>query len=106
MQQTEFDLLRTLEKSPHASQRELARKLNVSLGAVNYCMQALVEKGWVKVGNFKASPNKWKYVYLLTPKGVKERAKLTRAFLARKLEEYERLEGEIELLRRELDEKA
>jgi len=106
MQQTELDLLRTLEKSPHASQRELARELNVSLGAVNYCMQALIEKGWVKVGNFKASPNKWKYVYLLTPKGVKERAKLTRAFLARKLEEYAKLEDEIALLRRELDEKV
>jgi len=69
MQQTEFDLLRILEKSPHTSQRELARELNVSLGAVNYCMQALIEKGWVKVGDFKAPPNKWKVRYLLTTKG-------------------------------------
>ena len=99
----EFEIIRLIEASPHLSQREIARELTVSLGAVNYCMQALIDKGWMKIHHFSASRNKWKYVYVLTPKGIKERVKLTKSFLVRKLEEYQRLEQEIALLQRELD---
>ncbi|HQT82411.1 MAG TPA: MarR family EPS-associated transcriptional regulator [Ferrovaceae bacterium] len=99
----EFEIIRLIEASPHLSQREIARELTVSLGAVNYCMQALMDKGWMKIHHFSASPNKWKYVYVLTPKGIRERVKLTKSFLVRKLEEYQRLEQEIALLQRELD---
>lgn len=94
-----FQLLRALERNPQATQRELAQELGISLGRVNYCINALVVKGQMKVENFKASRNKWGYVYVLTPSGVAERAALASRFLARKLKEYEAIKAEIEALR-------
>ena len=93
--------MRALEVNPQVTQRELADQLGVSLGAVNYCLNALVEKGLVKIENFKASETKWRYIYVLTPQGVAERAALTGRFLARKLREFEQLRAEIEALRGE-----
>lgn len=98
-----YRLLRYLEENPDASQRQLARQLGVSLGKVNYCLKALVDKGLVKVGNFKNNPNKRVYAYLLTPKGLEEKAAMTIHFLKRKLEEHRLLEQEIQELRREAE---
>ena len=97
-----YKVLKLLAENPHMSQRDLARELGISLGKVNYCIQALIEKGMVKAGNFKNSQNKQAYAYLLTPKGIDDRAKVTARFLNRKLAEYEALQTEIENLRREV----
>ena len=94
-------ILRILEEDPQISQRELARQLDVSLGKANYCLRALMEKGLVKANNFKNSNNKAAYMYLLTRKGLSEKARATTRFLERKKTEYEALQREIELLRRE-----
>lgn len=96
-------VLRALEANPELSQRRLALELGVSLGGVNYVLKALVERGFVKAGNFRKSGNKVAYLYLLTPRGVAEKASLTTAFLGRKLEEYEVLMQEIEALQGEVD---
>jgi EPS-associated MarR family transcriptional regulator len=85
------------------SQRELAKELGMSLGKTNYCIRAVIEKGWVKARNFKNSSKKSAYLYQLTPSGIAAKGKITRRFLDRKLEEYERLEQEIEQLRAEVD---
>ena len=95
-------ILRILEESPEISQRALAHRLGVSLGRANYCLRALIEKGLVKANNFKNSRNKKAYVYLLTRKGIAEKARATTRFLERKVSEYEALHHEIELLRREV----
>lgn len=97
-----YKVLKLLAENPHLSQRELARELGISLGKVNYCVQALIEKGMVKASNFKNSQNKPAYAYLLTPKGMEDKAKVTARFLNRKLAEYEALQAEIELLRKEI----
>jgi len=93
-----FRVLRVLQDEPDLSQREIAVRLGVSLGAVNYCLRALTEKGQVKVRNFRSSDNKLRYAYILTPGGIAEKARLTGAFLARKVAEYEALRAEIEAL--------
>ena len=98
-----YTLLRTIEQNPGMSQRDLARTLGISLGKTNYCLKALVGKGWVKMDNFSRNPDKLKYAYLLTPRGMKAKAGLTARFLQRKLAEYEALEAEIERLRAEVD---
>ena len=90
-----LQVLKALQEKPDITQRELAAKLGVSLGQVNYCVKALVDKGHVKVSNFAASSNKLGYVYLLTPSGVTEKARLTAAFIERKLGEYKALHAEI-----------
>ena len=95
--------MRLIEKEPLLTQRELARRLGVSLGGINYCIRALIDKGWVKADNFRKNDNKLSYAYLLTPAGVKKKSTLTAQFLRRKLREYENLKIEIELLRTELD---
>ena len=97
-----YQLLREIDQVPAASQRSLAIRLGVSVGKVNYCLRALVDKGWVKVNNFRSSQNKLAYAYLLTPRGATAKAKLARAFLARKEIEYEVLHDEIKALRSEL----
>lgn len=97
-----YKILRLLEADPEMSQRDLARALGVSLGKANYCLQALVEKGLVKVNNFKNSKNKQAYMYLLTPRGASEKARVAVRFLKRKMAEYEALQREIEELRREV----
>lgn len=96
-----YRILKLLESNPHMSQRELATELGISLGKVNYCLRALIGKGWVKAGNFRRSTDKRAYLYLLTPKGLDEKAKVTARFLRRKLEEYEILKKEIEILKQE-----
>jgi EPS-associated MarR family transcriptional regulator len=95
-------ILRILEQSPEISQRDLARELGVSLGRANYCLQALVKRGLVKANNFKNSNNKKAYMYLLTSKGIAEKARATARFLDRKVAEYEALRREIENLQREV----
>jgi len=90
-----FTLLRILEKNPKFTQRDLSREMGVSLGKVNYCIKKLVEKGWIKANNFRNSKDKRSYKYLLTPKGIEEKSKLTISFLYRKIEEYEILKSEI-----------
>jgi EPS-associated MarR family transcriptional regulator len=94
-------VLRLVDASPRLTQREMARELGVSLGKANYCVQALLKTGLVKVQNFRKSREKRGYVYLLTPKGVLAKADLTKRFLARKREEYEALRLEIERLQQE-----
>ncbi len=98
----QFKVLRLLEANPHLSQRELSKSLGVSLGGVNYCLNALVSKGAVKVENFKNNKNKWSYAYLLTPQGLAQKSALTGAFLKIKLREYQELKEEIEALSKEI----
>lgn len=98
---TNYGLLKTLEDNPSLSQRDLAKRLGISLGKVNFCLNALVEKGCLKVNNFRNSDNKLAYAYLLTPRGVEEKARITLHFLNYKVQEYERLRVEIEELKRE-----
>ena len=102
MSDDQYKLMRLLESNPETSQRDAARELGISLGKVNYCLQALVKRGWVKATNFTNSRNKAAYMYLLTPKGVEQKAKLTVRFLRSKVLEYERLHAEIQEMRREL----
>lgn len=102
-EESHLKVLRLLESDPSQSQRELARALGVSLGKTNYCIRALLEKGLIKVQNFRSSDNKLSYAYLLTPAGVAAKAELTRDFLKRKVREYEHLKGEIERLKAEVD---
>jgi len=98
-----FRILRLLQENPSASQRDIAKALDLSLGGINYCLIALVEKGHIKMQNFQASNDKRKYVYLLTPKGIAEKTALTGRFLARKMREYEALKAEIEAVQEEMD---
>lgn len=95
-----FRVLRFLEEHPDHSQRDISRALGVSLGGVNYCLRALIEKGSIKIENFKTSRNKLGYLYVLTPEGIAERAALTSRFLRRKMAEYETLRAEIEAMQR------
>ena len=97
-----LDLLKLLHEQPQMSQRDLAQAMGVSLGKANYCLKALMEKGLVKLGNFRRNPDKREYAYLLTPAGVQEKTRITMAFLRRKVAEYEALEKEIEQLRGDL----
>lgn len=97
-----YKILKLLTENPDVSQRELAQELGVSLGKANYCLNALIDKGLVKARNFKRNPNKKGYAYILTPKGIEEKAMVTSRFLKRKISEYEELEREIELLREEV----
>ena len=91
-----FDLLRTIHKKPKSSQRELANELGFSLGKLNYCLKALQSKGFVKIKNFKKNPKKINYLYVLTPKGISEKTKLTLNFMKKKMREYDELKAEIE----------
>tara|TARA_B110000444_G_C18495849_1_gene435681 strand:+ start:149 stop:469 length:321 start_codon:yes stop_codon:yes gene_type:complete len=93
--QDHFEVLRRIEKKPESTQRELAQELGFSLGKLNYCLKALQTKGWVKIENFKRNPNKINYIYILTPVGVKQKAKLTINFMKRKMREYEELKLEL-----------
>ncbi len=94
--------MRLLEEHPDCSQRELSKRMGVSLGKTHYLLRALLEKGWVKAQNFSRSDSKLRYAYVLTPSGVHERVKLTRSFLARKEREYVELKSQISMLRKEL----
>jgi len=98
----DYELLRQLADQPDASQRGLAERMGISVGKVNYCLRALIDKGWVKVNNFRRSDNKWGYAYLLTPSGAVAKVRLMRAFLARKERDFEALQVEIATLRVQL----
>ncbi len=102
-QDVRFRILRLLDGNPQMSQRALSRELGISLGAVNYCLSALVAKGQLKISNFRASNKKLRYAYVLTPKGVAEKTALTSRFLQRKLNEYDALKAEIESLQEDLE---
>ncbi|EAP78951.1 hypothetical protein NAS141_04298 [Sulfitobacter sp. NAS-14.1] len=99
---THFRVLRFLQENPEISQRELAEAVGVSVGGIHYVLNALIDRGLVKLGNFTAAQDKRRYAYVLTPKGIARKVALTRAFLVRKLEEYEALRKEIEVLSSEL----
>lgn len=97
-------LLKKIEENPQYTQRELSREMGVSLGKTNYCMKKLIEKGLIKFTNFSRNPNKVRYIYLLTPKGIEEKTRLTLEFLKIKLEEYELLKEEISSLKKDAEE--
>jgi EPS-associated MarR family transcriptional regulator len=94
-----LNLLRIINKKPNLSQRELAKNMGFSLGKLNYCLNASKIKGLVKIKNFKNNPNKVNYMYILTPKGISEKAKLTINFMKRKIKEYEELKAEVDSLK-------
>ena len=102
-QEIHLKVLRHLEENPEVSQRELAAMLGVSLGKTNYCLKALINKGLVKASNFKNNANKRAYLYVLTPKGIETKARVSVRFLRRKIEEYDALKLEIEQLKIEVD---
>ena len=97
-----FRLLRLLQDNPEMSQRELAISVGMSVGGLHYVLNALMDKGWVKLGNFTASSDKRRYAYVLTPKGLVAKAQLTKRFLQRKIAEYEALKSEIAALQDEM----
>jgi EPS-associated MarR family transcriptional regulator len=99
-----YRLLKALEYNPNLSQRAIAKELGISLGKVNFCLNALLDVGWVKAQNFKNSDNRLKYAYVLTPQGIEEKAKVTSRFLLRKLEEHVEIEAEIVQIRKVLNE--
>ena len=99
---TEYTVLKILKDNPKITQRQLAKEMGLSLGKTNYVIHALIDKGWVKLSNFKRSDNKSGYMYLLTPKGIADKSVLAQNFLRRKSEEYNRLKEEIEILKSEL----
>jgi EPS-associated MarR family transcriptional regulator len=100
--ETRYRLLKRLQADPDVSQRALAQELGISLGKLNYCLRAVIDKGWVKAANFRNSRNKKAYAYYLTPQGIDEKARVTGRFLKRKIAEYEAVQREIEELRREV----
>ena len=100
--QNKFQILKSLEQYSRPTQRQLSNDLGVSLGKVNYCLKSLIEKGFIKVDNFRNSNNKIQYSYLLTPKGIEEKAKLTLDFIRIKTQEYDILKQEVESLKQEI----
>ena len=100
---THLKVLRRIEENPEITQRELAQELGVSLGKVNYCLKALIDRGWVKANNFRNSHNKAAYAYLLTPSGLEEKTKITLRFLKQRMREYEQLRSEIAELEAEVN---
>jgi EPS-associated MarR family transcriptional regulator len=105
-EEVRYKLLKLLEPNPKLSQREVAKELGISLGKVNYCLKALIDKGLIKAANFKNSGNKTAYRYLLTPRGFEEKARVTARFLQIKMREYEALKAEIEEIRIEAEQQA
>ena len=101
--QNEFQILKSLERDSRPTQRQLSNDLGVSLGKVNYCLKSLIDKGFIKVNNFRNNKNKIQYSYLLTPKGIEEKAKLTLDFIRIKTQEYDALKQEIESLKQEAE---
>ena len=94
-EQDHFEVLRRIQKKPESSQRELAEKVGFSLGKLNYCLKSLQKKGFVKIKNFKRNPKKFNYLYVLTPRGIAEKTKLTLNFMKRKIREYDELKKEL-----------
>jgi EPS-associated MarR family transcriptional regulator len=102
--ETRYRLLKYLAEHPDATQRELARELGISVGKTNYCLQALIKKGWVKVHNFRRSERKSAYAYVLTPRGIEEKLNVTHAFLSRMIDQYDVMRQEIDRLMSEVAE--
>ena len=100
---TYYRVMRILQDNPDLTQRELAAKLGLSVGGLNYCLKALIDKGWVKIQNFSNNKNKLGYAYLLTPTGIVQKASLTSSFLQRKMQEYEALKQEIKQMKQEFN---
>jgi EPS-associated MarR family transcriptional regulator len=100
---TYFRVLRLLQDNPDVTQRELAEQLGFSISGLNYCINALIDKGWFKVQNFSQSKNKFGYIYVLTPQGIAEKALLTTRFLKRKMAEYDAMKLEIDTLMSEMN---
>ena len=100
-QQSKYQLLKSLEQDANLTQRQLSEELGISLGKVNYCLKNLIQKGFVKINNFKNSNHKLQYSYLLTPTGIEEKTKLTIEFLKVKTKEYEALKEELERIKNE-----
>lgn len=98
-----YRLLKLLEANPNLTQRQMAEEMGLSLGKFNYCLKELVKKGIVKIERFTTSEQKAGYIYLLTPKGINAKARITASFLKRKLDEYEKIKQEIELLKKEVE---
>ena len=90
-----FNVLRKIQNKPESTQRELAEELDFSLGKLNYCLKALKSKGLIKINNFRKNPNKFNYIYVLTPKGISEKTKLTLNFMKIKMKEYDELKKEV-----------
>ena len=103
--ETEYKLLKALQENPECSQRQLANSLGMSLGKLNFCLRALISKGFVKAKSFRANPDKKQYGYLLTPSGIEEKARVTLQFLHKKMAEYERLEQEIASISAEVEDR-
>jgi EPS-associated MarR family transcriptional regulator len=99
--QNQFQILKSLERDSRPTQRQLSNDLGVSLGKINYCLKSLIKKGFIKVNNFRNSHNKVQYSYLLTPKGIEEKANLTLDFIRIKTQEYDTLKQEIESLKQD-----
>jgi len=97
----DYYLFKILQENPQISQRDLAARLGISLGKVNYCLHALIERGWVKVANFRKNNHKSAYAYYLTPKGIEEKARIAARFLRQKMIEFDTLKKEIEHLKQE-----
>ena len=98
----EYKVLKSFENNPKLTQRQMAKELGLSLGKTNYVVRAVIDKGWVKLSNFKRSDSKLAYIYILTPEGIMNKSRLTKSFLSRKSEEYNKLKEEIEILKNEL----
>ena len=101
-QELEYRVLKLLEQQSDITQRQLAKELNVSLGKTHYLIRSLIDVGWVKLDNFQRSDNKWGYIYLLTPRGIIEKAAITTQFLVKKKQEYSKLQLEIKQLQEEI----
>ena len=95
-----FEVLRKINNAGKATQRELANDLDFSLGKLNYCIKALKDKGFIKISNFKKNPNKLKYAYILTPRGISQKTKMTLSFMKRKIKEYDELKKELKNIER------
>ena len=103
-QEIHYRLLKVLSQDPQLGQRDMAKRMGISLGKVNYCISELAAKGWIKITRFRSAKNKIPYTYLLTPKGLEEKGKLTLRFLKRKLSEYEEIKKQIRELHYEVEE--
>ena len=103
-QEIRYRLLKVLSQDPHLGQRDMAKRMGISLGKVNYCISKLASKGWIKITHFKSAKNKIPYTYMLTPKGLEEKGRLTLRFLKRKLLEYEEIKKQIRELHYEVEE--
>ena len=102
-QELRYRLLKILSQEPQIGQRDMAKRMGISLGKVNYCITELASKGWIKITRFRSARNKIPYTYMLTPKGIKEKGKLTISFLKRKITEYEEIKGQIRELYQEVE---